>query len=282
MNQFIKSPSANRVTHKSIGLQVICYLVMLLFLNCVEKPKSNSESLSIVESKLPLTLFELVPIADPLEFKDFKQDSLNSLFANHAVWLESNGLTLQGTANIVNHLMASTLRIDSVARSYVTVANSDSTYRYEVGTYWTQDNAAHKYLMILKMSEPFPMIELLFTSPSSPSTADTALLNTRRHQWMALCNRHQVKPLVDQLYTEQAIYFNHKPLVIGRTDIIKEYEYMNNKKYYIFLKPIHIESINDRLIFEIGQGGGSFQGKYILIWYKTDDGTWKVMMDSNI
>lgn len=282
MNQLKNKPTASRVANTSNGLRVICYLVLLLFLNCVEKPKPNTESYPIVDSTTPLTLFDLVPIADSLEFKNFKQDSLNSIFANHAVWLESNGLTLQGTASIINHLKASTLRIDSVARSYVTVANSDSAYRYELGSYWTQDDAVYKYLMILKMSEPFPMIELLFTAPSSPSTADTVLLNTRRHQWMALCNRHQVKPLVDQLYTEQAIYFNHKPLVIGRADIIKEYEYMNNKKYYIFLKPIHIESINDRLIFEIGQGGGSFQGKYILIWYKTDDGTWRVMMDSNI
>ncbi len=282
MNQSNKGLSAIKKVDFRNGLLIFNYVVLLLFLSCTERPRPNVVIKPAVETKPTSTLFDLVPISDQSEFKNLNPDSLASVFANHAVWLESNGLTLQGTAIIVSHLKASTLRIDSVARSYVTVANSDSTYRYELGSYWTQDDAVYKYLMILKMSEPFPMIELLFTAPSSPSTADTVLLNTRRHQWMALCNRHQVKPLVDQLYTEQAIYFNHKPLVIGRADIIKEYEYMNNKKYYIFLKPIHIESINDRLIFEIGQGGGSFQGKYILIWYKTDDGTWRVMMDSNI
>ena len=125
--------------------------------------------------------------------------------------------------------------------------------------------------------------ELEFTAKN-----DTAALNfnegiaERRALWIRLCNEHNAEKLVTQLYSENALYFNHKPLVKGTDDLVKEYGYMNYPDYSLTLDPLAVETVADDLIFEIGQCSGSYQGKYILIWKKEPDGIWRIFFDSNV
>ena len=99
---------------------------------------------------------------------------------------------------------------------------------------------------------------------------------------MELCNAHDPAILVNTLYTEDNLYFNHKPLVKGRTLLIQEYAYMARDNYELLLNPTFFYQLNDDMAYEIGQCKGSYNGKYILIWRKDDDGKWRVYMDSNI
>jgi ketosteroid isomerase-like protein len=99
---------------------------------------------------------------------------------------------------------------------------------------------------------------------------------------MELCNANNAKALVTQLYSNNTIYFNHKPIVKGTADLIKEYSYMNNKNYHLNLQPLIVKVVNARFAFEIGQCSGGYNGKYILIWKKHADGNWKIFIDSNI
>ena len=99
---------------------------------------------------------------------------------------------------------------------------------------------------------------------------------------MALCNQHDAQQLVAQMYTANAMYYNHKPVVVGRKDITIEYDYMNQANYSLHLEPIIVETLTPALVFEIGQCSGSYGGKYMLIWEKQKDGSWQVLMDSNI
>ena len=93
-------------------------------------------------------------------------------------------------------------------------------------------------------------------------------------------NQHNADQLVRQKYTANAIYYNHRPVLIGTKAISKEYSYMNNPKYSLNLTPIVLELVNERIAFEIGQCSGSYNGKYVLVWEKTKDG-WKVLFDAN-
>ena len=99
---------------------------------------------------------------------------------------------------------------------------------------------------------------------------------------MELCNAHNVPELVEQLYTEDALYYNHKPIIKGTESIIQEYDYMNKPDYQLKLEPRAIEIVNSEMVYEIGQCVGSYSGKYILIWKMVGPGEWKIFLDSNI
>ena len=43
---------------------------------------------------------------------------------------------------------------------------------------------------------------------------DTGGISQRRAEWMRLCNLHNAFQLVSTMYTGDAIYFNHKPIVV--------------------------------------------------------------------
>jgi hypothetical protein len=43
-----------------------------------------------------------------------------------------------------------------------------------------------------------------------------------------------------------------------------------------------IEAVNQELVFEIGQGSGSYNGNYLLVWKKGEDDVWRILLDSNI
>ncbi|MEL6276528.1 MAG: hypothetical protein AAFU03_15630, partial [Bacteroidota bacterium] len=103
-----------------------------------------------------------------------------------------------------------------------------------------------------------------------------------RNAWIDLCNQHDAQQLVDSLYAKNAIYYNHRPVVIGRETIGQTYQYMNDERYQLTLTPIQVEAVNDSLVYEIGQCSGSYGGKYVIIWQLGRDGVWRVILDSNI
>lgn len=128
--------------------------------------------------------------------------------------------------------------------------------------------------------------QTVFEYSSRKSNCDTYLIKAQisdnRSKWMRLCIAHKVEELVNIYYSSNTIYYNHKPLVIGTKDLIKEYSYMNRENYSLSLNSIFIEVVNDETVFEIGQCEGLYGGNYILIWKKDDDGKWFIFIDSNI
>lgn len=125
--------------------------------------------------------------------------------------------------------------------------------------------------------------ELEFIARAAPtdSTIQQAI-DKRRAEWIRLCNAHNAAELVKELYSANAMYYNHKPLVIGHDAIIEDYQYMNEEKYSLTLTPIAVELVTNRLAYEIGQCSGSYGGKYMLVWQKDKTGQWSIVMDSNI
>ena len=92
---------------------------------------------------------------------------------------------------------------------------------------------------------------------------------------------HNANNLVQEMYTENALYYNHKPIDIGVEQIAKTYSYMNRPQYKLHLEVLKVVPVNKHIVYEIGQCSGSYRGKYVIIWQKTSKG-WQVLLDTNI
>lgn len=203
-------------------------------------------------------------------------------FSEHAVYMDEKGLSLQGTGLIQNHLSTQGLDLVTLKTIYATPATADSVIEYKISNALNKLNEPFIILAIMNNAQSNPKAELVFLSKSSPTQTPLDELTNRRNEWMKYCNAHQAALLVKELYTPDALYFNHKPVIKGTAEITKEYGYMNSSNYHLELTPLHIEAVSDSLIYEIGQGSGSYGGKYILVWKKNTEGKWMVYMDSNI
>jgi len=204
------------------------------------------------------------------------------IFSDQGVCMNENGIAIQGSDLIQNHISANPIDLLSSKMLYSIPANADSSIQYKISAAQSNSNQLFTILTILKKDQAAWKAELMFISKSTKTSLPLDELNARRYEWMRLCNQHNADSLVKELYTPDALYFNHKPLIKGTADIIKEYGYMNQSNYHLALTPLHIEPVSDSLIFEIGQSSGSYGGKYILVWKKTTGGDWMVYMDSNI
>lgn len=139
----------------------------------------------------------------------------------------------------------------------------------------------YRQLLILREQDGSKKRALEMSAPIDDAPLDSAGIARARDEWMRLCNAHQPARLVETVYHPQAIYYNHKPVVIGTRAISEEYQYMAAPNYQLSLRPLALEPVNEWLAYEIGQCSGSYGEKYVIVWQKTADGEWKVLMDSN-
>ena len=157
---------------------------------------------------------------------------------------------------------------------YSVEANENRAISYSINQYQND----FKSISILEKNK----LVFEFISSANSQNIDLEKIKERRKEWIMLCNKHNAQGLVEELYSSDAIYYNHKPVIRGHASIIADYAYMNNPEYSLHLEPLTIVPVNDHMVFEIGQCSGSYKGKYILVWKKEKDGEWRIFMDSNI
>ncbi|MEM6879248.1 MAG: hypothetical protein AAF544_11855 [Bacteroidota bacterium] len=136
-------------------------------------------------------------------------------------------------------------------------------------------------LAIWNRSSDGPMRELVFIAPYQEHISDSGAIASARDRWIQYCNAHEVDRLINEVYTPNSLYYNHKPLVRGRRALIDEYAYMANPEYHLWLDPLHLEAVSDDIYIELGQCYGSYGGQYIIVWQRQDSGDWMVLFDSN-
>ena len=263
----------------------IC-LILLLFniLGCKEKTKDINivPSLNIENSVAPLN--KEINIANE-KWKDYinqKSDSLSMLYTEHAVKVFEDGTSIVGSEPIKDHYKSVSYSIASIQSDTIILANQKRGIEYEIGEYVDQDNSIYKQVIIWQSDNVSRKRVFEFSAKIENSYNELAVIKVRRALWIKLCNAHNAEALINELYSENTIYFNHKPLVIGRKGLIQDYQYMNNEKYELVLNPIIVDQVSADFVFEIGQCVGSYNGKYIIIWRKDDSGKWEVFIDSNI
>jgi ketosteroid isomerase-like protein len=211
-----------------------------------------------------------------------KSDSLATLYTVHAIKILENENTVEGHLGIKDYYLNSSIAINSVTTDTFLMANEERGLAYEIGEFITYENSRYKHLIIWETREGIQYRDFEFIAQMKPTDVNLDVIAARRDIWMKLCNQHNAAALINEMYAENTMYFNHKPLITGRNALIKEYQYMNSEDYALALHPIITEAVNDNLVFEIGQCDGSYNGKYIIVWRKNENEQWEIFIDSNI
>ena len=216
--------------------------------------------------------------------KDYKSSVESNQYSENSFIRNNQGNVKQGipTWNLTDQ--RNSPRIGGASTLFSAKAKSNRNIFYDVNQLTYEDGTLAKQLLIhvSKADTTVRAFEYNFLNVDSSSKVDSPSLNKARQKWISLCNAHQVDSLVNQLYSENAIYFNHRPLVIGRKAFIQEYSYMADTNYALTLSPLHLEPINENQVVEIGQCSGTYKAKYVLVWHKDKDGTWRIIFDSNV
>lgn len=211
-------------------------------------------------------------------------NTLKNSYAANAIKIISADSIMNTSSQIASYYETQKHKITAITSLFSIEANKKRGITYELVSYKTDQLKEYIQLVIWKQENEKIIREFEFTETRSLASpkVDTSEITKRRNLWMELCNANNAEHLVKQLYSANTMYFNHKPIIQGTTDLVKEYSYMNNEKYSLKLTPIQLEVVNANFAFEIGQCSGSYGGKYILIWKKLADGKWYIHIDSNI
>ena len=210
------------------------------------------------------------------------KDALAQLYIEKAIKINAAGEVLDGREAIIEDWKKMDWKIKNIKTLKKVSTHKNTPYEYEIGEFKNSKEKIFKHLIIWNTKEKTKTRELEFIAKATTFSSNKNEIDQRRKEWMTICNSHDAKKLVHQLYDENALYYNHKPLVIGRDSITTEYSYMNREKYQLTLTPIHLEEVTENLAFEIGQCSGTYGGKYMIVWQKDETGKWYVLMDSNI
>lgn len=204
---------------------------------------------------------------------------LATVFDSEAIWVDDHKTRIEGKEAIQNKVAADYPDRKVLKTLHQISANPE--FDYKITEFKTKNGAMFRSFSIDEKSQAVRLFEFS-ASYTSELEMDTSIFQQRRADWMRYCNGHEVTALVENVYAKDALYFNHKPLVIGRNSIINEYQYMNNPSYQLSLNPICLVPFNRNWVVEIGQCTGGYNGKYVLIWNQEADGQWNIYIDSNI
>ncbi len=199
-------------------------------------------------------------------------------YSENAILVLTDGEIIQGAEKINDYYK--NLGIVSGTRGTIYSTSANSKFDYVISTILS-GNKPYKFITVTQSAgEKLRVFEVV--AEFRETTVSRDAIDKRRDEWIKICNQHDSGILVRELYSENPIYYNHKPLVTSPEALTREYSYMNNPNYSLHLDPLHVEMISAELAFEIGQCSGSYKGKYVIVWKKDGTGKWKVMVDSNI
>ena len=264
-------------------MKTLLLSTLLLFLTgCWESSKENvlqkTETQHVETSTIPEGFSTWVRAVNSK-----KIDSIKSYYGAASIKIISSDSVLTGSDEIAQHYALQPGTIQSISSLFAVEANKQRDINYEFIKYETNNGQWYAQLLIWRMENGKKLREFEFTSNISEETNNNEKnIAERRNLWIELCNAHNPENLVNMLYSQNSMYFNHKPLIIGQQNLIEEYAYMKNENYTLTLDPLKMLFVNDNLVFEIGQCNGTYNGKYILVWKKETDGAWRVFIDSNV
>ena len=203
-------------------------------------------------------------------------------YLKEAVFVNDQGDFLTGNDNAILWV-GEDAEIGRIYSLFDKLARENRGIYYEIGGFET-DQESFKHLIIWRKQDSvrYRELELISRADSSDLSEILPMIDEKRDQWMKYCNAHLVDSLAHKVYDSLTLYYNHKPMVVGREDLIREYQYMANPNYNLQLTPYIVEPVNENIVFEIGQCSGSYGGMYTIVWRRQPDGDWLVLLDSNI
>ncbi|MEP3210826.1 MAG: hypothetical protein ABJN95_16610 [Maribacter sp.] len=262
-------------------------LLLLVLLTIVACKQAEGKREKMPDAKTDVVRSKKIA-ANSIDWVDAINDkntkALEKNYAAHAIAVITADSVCNGSAQIAKYYTMRKNKITALETLFKVEANEERGIHYELLRYETDSLQEYVQLVIWKKEANKAIREFEFAEASNAAAVnvDTTEIAHSRKLWMQLCNAHDAEKLVIALYSPNTIYFNHKPLVRGMEDLIKEYAYMNNENYSLQLHPLTLRVVNANFAFEIGQCSGSYNGKYILVWKKDANGNWKIFIDSNI
>lgn len=254
------------------SVTLFSFLFTLLFYACGELPVADQSNDTPKKQVAPENLSWREAINSG--------NSLSNNYLPSAVKAFVSGEVITGAEEIAAHWKTQAPKVTSITSDTLIVARDHPLIEYEIGEFATATQW-RKFLIIWETDSTgrkrsFEM-DVAINEPGEVSSE----VSNSRDRWVVLCNQHDASQLIREMYTTNTVYYNHRPVVQGQENLIKVYGYMNNPNYHLTLKPIISEPVSDRIVFEVGQCSGSYNGKYVIVWEKGDDGKWKVLMDAN-
>ncbi|MFK7946107.1 MAG: hypothetical protein AB8G11_00845 [Saprospiraceae bacterium] len=207
---------------------------------------------------------------------------LKNLYTVNAVKVDKTGKVFHNQGEIIEYYQKNDFSNSAVEVIKSVAAGQEHHFEYEISQFENANGQLFKQLIIWDLDKKPKKRTFEFVAEANNTENDKTIIDERRNEWIHLCNQHNAQNLLEEIYTENTIYYNHKPVIVGHEDLAVEYKYMNNEQYELFLKPIIVEMVQNDLVYEIGQCSGTYGGKYILIWQKGKDNVWRVLVDSNI
>lgn len=211
---------------------------------------------------------------------DKNLDALANLYTDPVYVLSPNGIDISSRSELIDLVGKSDFKVLEVSTTKRIQANNN--YDYEIGSFKNKNGAIMKHVLIWNTTDDSDKRELEFLAEANDANVNMNEIDEQRDKWIELCNAHNAETLINSVYSENTMYYNHKPMVVGRSQLIPVYGYMNNPNYKLTLKPLIVEPVSENIVYEIGQCVGSYPGKYILVWQKNKEGVWQVFFDSNI
>lgn len=263
---------------------IILQFILLTIIGCNQRENKNE---NISNSQTEIVQSEHIPDNLRNWANDINNNNTNSIknsYDTNAIKIISTDSIIESSTQIANYYGIHKGKITSIESIFSIEANKKRGINYELVRYKIDNLKEFIGIVIWRKENEMIIREFEFTEESTfeSKKVDTINIAERRKLWIELCNTNNPENLVKQLYSNNTIYFNHKPIVKGTEELIKEYGYMNNENYTLNLHPMKLEVVNANFAFEVGQCSGSYNGKYILVWKKHADGNWKVYIDSNI
>ena len=270
----------NKRTHTGTAT---LFLIVLIITGCQSRSHKKEASEVTKEQIKPQTTSEyLSGWVNAINHKNKR--TIESFYQNNAIKVISPDSVLNTSSQVAEYYTLFNDKIISVESLFHAEAHKDRGIHYEIVKLKTQKSETYIQFVIWKLEEGKKVREFEFTSKSDAEIRkdDKNSITERRNLWIQLCNENNPENLINELYTSNTLYFNHKPLIKGRENLVKEYAYMNNDQYSLTLHPLKLLLVNQNIAYEIGQCKGSYGGKYVLIWKKEADGRWRIFIDSNI
>lgn len=212
------------------------------------------------------------------------QDMSEERYTPTAVGILADGTVHEGPAEIARYWESVFTNTKVLGRTVIgsVSVGKEGEYSYEISRFETTDKQTFAQVIVWDNQGPAPLRALQLIAPEDKLRPDTNAILAARARWMEYCNGHDVEGLIQKMYTPNTRYYNHRPLLKGRTALEKEYAYMKNTTYQLTLTPLYVVPISAHLVMELGQCSGSYGGKYLIVWQEQVSGDWQVLLDANL
>lgn len=213
----------------------------------------------------------------------FGQKAIDTIYTSHPIIITETGEVYEGLQEVRTFQKKWSKEYAKIQKEETIIkVAAHPNIAYEMRKVLLEDGTVLHQIIIWRKEKERLLQEVAFFAKEGAFTSEKVAIDIARAKWITLCNAHNASQLIEQVYTQNTIYYNNdKPLLFGRTALTEAYSYMNRPTYQLALTPLHLSQVNERIAFEFGQCAGSYGGKYIIVWKKIEQGNWQVLFDSN-